>query len=210
MYKKYTKICTCFLVSSAALLLIGAIAKSAMLMAVGMLLGILAGVMLVFDKDVRRHDNKKNPITASMATVVGFRKESHSGRYSYSQQYYISFQLTDGQVMELELEVEDYERIKLGDTALLRYRTWEFLSFDDRDPSSPDVLTEAAEEYTPAADEISVEVDWAQAEKMFDWLNARAAALRQKIKEQFKSASHEDEKQPEEEESGILTHELDE
>ncbi len=209
MYQKYSKICISFFAASAVLFLIGAVAESAMPMVGGILLGILSGVMFLFDKDVRRYDNRKNPITATMATVVGFRKESHSGRYSYSQ-YYISFQQPDSQVVELELEEEDYVRIKLGDTALLRYRTWEFLSFDDRDPDSPDVLTEDAEEYVPAADEISVEVDWTRAEKLIDWLNAKAAALWQKFKGKFAAASHEKGKQPEEEANGVLTHELDE
>lgn len=211
MYQKYQKICGGLFITAAVLFLIGAIAKSAVPMCVAFLLGFVSGVMIIFDKDVRRYDNRKNPITASMASVVGFRKESHRGRYSYSQQYYISFQLPDGQVVELELEEEAYEHIKLGDKALLRYRTWEFLSFDDRDPNSPDILQEDPETYTPSADEIHVEVDWERAEKLLDFLHERATNFGGLIKAKVRTAAAKNQKPPQEEQdSGILTHELDE
>lgn len=209
MYEKFQKGVTLLFAAALALLLIGFAGNMAAAMAVGMLLALAAFGIALLGDEVRRAANRKNPITTVKATVVEHRMETYHSRYSAHHQFFITFQIADGDPLEFEVPEQDYQDFGKGDTGPLRYRTWEYISFnrpvDEEHPDPP-------EGYVPGPEEVLVEVDWT---KTIAWLNLvkeKALSWWNKVKEKAVRPAPQA-KQPEEanaEKSGILTHEIDE
>lgn len=211
MYKKLKTVEEILCFAIAVLILSGYAAKSALAIGVGVIL--LFGVMCIdiLAKEVRRAENKKNPITTVEATVVGHRMETHHSRYSTSHTFYVTFQPADGsENLEFEVPEEDYQDFGTGDKGPLRYRTWEYLSFNLPDRSDVKPLAPLPEEYEPTPDEITVEVDWEGAQAKWLVLWDKAQALWQKLTTRPTTASEAAQQPAEEEDDGVLTHELDE
>lgn len=158
---------------------------------------------------VRRKENQKNPITTVDATVVSHRVETHRSRSMTTYRYYVTFRPEDGSPnVEFEVSEIDFDDFDIGEKGPLRYRTWEFLSFNLPDRSDMKPLAPLPEEYEPAPDEITVEVDWRG-------MKARLAALKEKLVCLWKRVKAHDKEKLEavsdvEKVDGILNHELDE
>ena len=94
---------------------------------------------------VRRKKNASKPITTVDAKVL-YRRLERYGRYKANRRYFILFRLADGKCREFEVPYAEYKAHAEDETGVLRYRTWEYLSF-----TPGEVLTEAP----PAAIEVS-------------------------------------------------------
>lgn len=211
MYKKLKTVeeILCFVI--AVLILGGYAAKSAMAVGVGVIFLFCVLCIGILSKEVRRVENQKNPITTVEATVVGHRMETHHSRYSTSHTFYVTFQPADGsENLEFEVPEEDYQDFGTGDKGPLRYRTWEYLSFNLPDRSNVKPLAPLPEEYEPAPDEITVEVDWEGAQAKWAAFQDKAQALWQKLMTKTKTTSEAPQQPAEEDDDGVLTHELDE
>ncbi len=91
---------------------------------------LFAAVMLITGADaIRRALNRKNPITEMGAVVVGGRSAS-TGRYGAIKKYYLQFAVgPDKARMEFEVPFREFDAHQVGDQGMLRYRTWEYISF---------------------------------------------------------------------------------
>lgn len=183
----------------------------------GDLLGLLGGSLLIglavflgwLADRVRRKENQKKPITTVEATVIGHRVETHRSRSMTTYNYYVTFSPADGSPnVEFEVSEIDFDDYDIGETGPLRYRTWEFLSFNIPDRSDMKPLAPLPEEYEPAPDEITVEVDWAGTKARMNALKEKIAALWKRVKAQDPEGLDAD--SAVEKADGILTHELDE
>ena len=98
--------------------------------------GPVWGIVLVFAaavacnllaEHVRREKNKENPITEAEAVFMSRRTERH-GRYG--RKYFLKFMMKkDHTQLEFEVPYSEFDVYTMGDTGVLRYRTWEYLSF---------------------------------------------------------------------------------
>lgn len=94
---------------------------------------------------VRRKNNASNPITTVRAKVL-YRRFKRYGRHKAQRRYFITFRPENGVCLEFGVPYAEYEARTEGETGVLRYRTWEYLSF-----TRGEVLTETP----PAAIEVS-------------------------------------------------------
>lgn len=156
---------------------------------------LLLTVLCAFLNDrVERHDNKKKPVTSVEATVVSHHKvRQRVGRNYYVTRCYLTFKTADGQVAEFEVSEMDYDDFDIGETDLLRYRGWEFLSFGVKDKSHIKPMAPLPEEYDCIEEEES--------------LCDKAAAFLSKLTDRSRQKNGES---AAEKADGILTHELDE
>lgn len=146
----------------------------------------------------KRLENQKKPVVAVEAEVVSHHKvREHVGRTSSVIRCYITFKTTDGQVLEFTVSEFDYEDFDIGETDLLRYRGWQFLSFGVKDKSHIKPIAPLPEEYEPAPEPQSALAKAGE----------KAAALWTKLTS--RTAQQSDEAAPPKDD-GILTHELDE
>ena len=147
---------------------------------------------------MRRQDNQKKPITSVEATVVSHHKvRERVGRRNSVIRYFMTFKTADGQVMEFNVSEIDYDDFDIGETDLLRYRGWEFLSFGVKDKSHIKPIAPLPEEYEPAPEQKSTAVK----------VKESIIALWNKLTSRSEAKS---EAVDQEEKPGILTHELDE
>lgn len=160
---------------------------------------VLLAVLCGFLEDrMKRQDNQKKPITNVEATVVSHHQvRERVGRNSSVIRSYITFKTADGQVVEFNVSEIDYEDFDIGETDLLRYRGWQFLSFGVKDKSHIKPIAPLPEEYEPAPEPQSALAKAGE----------KAAALWTKLTS--RTAQQSDEAAPPKDD-GILTHELDE
>lgn len=94
------------------------------------LLIALVGVVLVgLSKHIRRKKNAANPITTVCVRVLGRRTERY-GRYQSKIRHFLSFRpVKGGARLEFEVPWVDFDTYHEDDIGVLRYRTWEYLSF---------------------------------------------------------------------------------
>lgn len=205
MYEKFKKGVTLLFVLACVLSLIGFIGRVPVALGVGILLLFVAfGVALLGD-EVRRAANRKNPITTAEATVVGHRMETYHSRYSASHQFFMTFQIGDGEPQEFEVPEQDYQDFGKGDTGPLRYRTWEYISFNrpaDEENQDP------PEGYVSSADEVPLEVDWSETIAQLNALKEKALTWWNNLKAR-RTKHKESPTEEKEETSGVLTHEID-
>lgn len=156
---------------------------------------LLLAVLCAFLKDrMERQDNKKKPITSVEATVVSHHKvRQRVGRNYYVIRCYITFKTADGQVVEFEVSEIDYDDFDIGETDLLRYRGWEFLSFGVKDKSHIKPMAPLPEEYDCIEEEESLR------EKAAGFLSKMTERMRQEKPEAAAEKA-----------DGIMTHDLDE
>lgn len=160
---------------------------------------ILLAVLCGFLKDrMIRQDNQKKPITNVEATVVSHHQvRERVGRNSSVIRSYITFKTADGQVVEFNVSEIDYEDFDIGETDLLRYRGWQFLSFGVKDKSHIKPIAPLPEEYEPAPEpQSALAKAWEKAAALWTKLTSRTA------QQSDVAAPPKDD--------GILTHELDE
>lgn len=160
---------------------------------------VLLAVLCGFLEDrMKRQDNQKKPITNVEATVVSHHQvRERVGRNSSVIRSYITFKTADGQVVEFNVSEIDYEDFDIGETDLLRYRGWQFLSFGVKDKSHIKPIAPLPEEYEPAPEPQSALAKAGE----------KVAALWTKLTS--RTAQQSDEAAPPKDD-GILTHELDE
>ena len=78
---------------------------------------------------LRLEENKSKPVTTVNATIMSHRTESRD-RWGYDKRYYVKFLIGQEKLrLELELPKSESEALHPGDTGVLRYRDWEYLSF---------------------------------------------------------------------------------
>lgn len=211
MHKKLSMI---GIILFAAAIILMVVARGSDNVGLSLLALLMPGLIVLWAKlteRVRRKENEKNPITTVEATVVGHRMETHHTRYSTSHTFYVTFQPADGsENLEFEVPEEDYQDFGTGDKGPLRYRTWEYLSFNLPDRSDVKPLAPLPKEYEPAPDEITVEEDWAGAQAKWAAFQDKVKALWQKLTTRPKAAPEAAQQPVEEEDDGVLTHELDE
>lgn len=198
------------LIFAAMILLFGAKIGNSLLALLGGLLAIGLALFLGWLADrVRRRANQKNPITTVEATVVSHRVETHRTRSMTTYSYYVTFRPADGSPnVEFEVSEIDFDDYDIGETGPLRYRTWEFLSFNIPDRSGMKPIAPLPEEYEPAPDEITVEVEWEGTKARMNALKEKLAALWKRVKAQDTEELEAD--SAVKKDDGILTHELDE
>lgn len=77
----------------------------------------------------RLEENKSKPVTTVNATIMSHRTESWDRR-RYDTRYFVKFLIGQDKVrLELEVPMLEFEALHPGDTGVLRYRDWEYLSF---------------------------------------------------------------------------------
>lgn len=115
----------------------------------GCCIGVVVLLTLLNDR-LRRQENEKKPITEVEATVVGhYTQRERVGRTTQIR-WYITFDPADGSPkVDLEVSELDYEDYDIGETGLLRYRGWQFLSFGVKDKSGIKPMAPLPEEYEP-------------------------------------------------------------
>ncbi|MBQ8555694.1 MAG: DUF2500 family protein [Clostridia bacterium] len=214
MYEKLGKVCGALIFVDLILLFVARFSGDTWALVLLILLGIATGLLILLLDFIRRKENEKNPITTVTASVVGHRKETYRGRYSSSDTYFVSFKPEDGSpVLEFEVEETEYEDFKPGDTASLRYRTWEFLSFGAKDMSGIEPLSPLPDEDVPSPDtEDDIALDWSGVETRVKALWARVQAAYDQVKARFaaRKAAMPKESPASQGDDGVLTHELDE
>lgn len=198
------------LIFAAVILLLGARIGGSLLALLGGSLAIGLALFLGWVAEcARRKENQKNPITTVEATVVSHRVETHRSRSMTTYNYYVTFRPEDGSPnVEFEVSEIDFDDFDIGETGPLRYRTWEFLSFNIPDRSDMKPIAPLPEEYEPAPDEITVEVDWEGTKARMNALKEKLVGLWARVKAQDPEELEED--SAVEKDDGILTHELDE
>lgn len=159
------------------------------------LLAVLCGFL---EDHMKRQDNQKKPVINVEATVVSHHQvRERVGRNHSVIRCYITFQTTDGQVLEFNVSEIDYEDFDIGETGLLRYRGWEFLSFGVKDKSHIKPIAPLPEEFESAPEPESA-----------------LASIREKVTGLWTKLTSQKARQPDEslptKDNGILTHELDE
>ena len=159
------------------------------------LLAVLCGFL---EDHMKRQDNQKKPVINVEATVVSHHQvRERVGRNHSVIRCYITFQTTDGQVLEFNVSEIDYDDFDIGESGPLRYRGWEFLSFGVKDKSHIKPIAPLPEEYEPVPEPKSA----------LSKAGEKAVALWTKLTS--RTAQQSDEAAPPKDD-GILTHELDE
>lgn len=93
---------------------------------------IVAGVGVLLKEaaaKLRLEENKSKPVTTVDATIMSHRTESWDQR-RYDTRYFVKFLIGQDKVrLELEVPMTEFEALHPGDTGVLRYRDWEYLSY---------------------------------------------------------------------------------
>lgn len=159
---------------------------------------------------LRRKENEKNPITTVEAAVVGHRMETYQGRYSTSHSFYVSFMpAAGGDVLEFKVSEAEYRDFCVGEKGKLRYRTWEYLSFKQKDLSAIEPLPPLPDEYEVLPDTVKAEDGWERAERLLDALIDKGKAFLETAQAKLKAIKTPPKKEEVPDDDGILTHELD-
>lgn len=162
--------------------------------------GVMVGVVILrLGLDIRAHQrrNDQKPIVTTEATVLSHRTTTErvgKGKYIL---YWVAFRTADGARLEFNVSQLDYEDFDIGETDLLRYRGWQFLSFGVKDKSHIKPIAPLPEEYEPVPEPDSA-----------------LASICEKVAGLWTNLTSRKARQPDEslptKDNGILTHELDE
>lgn len=167
----------------------------------GLMGGLLVTLVLLcgyLEMRAQQRENDRKPIITVEATVVSHHQvRERVGRNQSVIRSYITFQTTDGQVLEFNVSEIDYDDFDIGETGPLRYRGWQFLSFGVKDKSHIKPIAPLPEEFDPAPEPVSA---FAGVREKLAWLWTKLTS--RKTGQPDESLQTKD--------NGILTHELDE
>lgn len=94
----------------------------------------MVGIMALFIYGVVKENryNNKQPIVPAEANVIGKRTHVSGGgdNHSASTSYYITFELINGERLELSVSDNDYAYIVEGDKGILTFQGRRFKSFE--------------------------------------------------------------------------------
>lgn len=196
MHKSVEIVCWPLAIIAVLLILSGEATKNTSCYLLGLaLMGVLMVLGLWHERRCRA-ENEKQPITEVEATVAGhYTRRERVGRTTQTR-WYITFDPSDGSPkVDFEVSELDFEDYDMGETGLLRYRGWQFLSFGVKDKSGVKPMAPLPEEYEPKP----------EAPSAMQRLGQRLTRLRRRNPEVAQLPQTDTEGK-----CGILTHDLDE
>ena len=91
-------------------------------------------VLLVIGKGIAQFvENENSPVLTVPATIVDMRRKTHhhhsGGHHHHSHSYHITFELENGEWLELKVRRQEYRELAIGDKGMLTHQGTRYQGF---------------------------------------------------------------------------------
>ena len=74
-------------------------------------------------------ENEKSPVLTLPASIVDMRRKTHHHKNHHSHSYHITFEMENGERLELRVKRQEYHELSVGDRGILTYQGTRYQGF---------------------------------------------------------------------------------